>query len=163
MNKLVTIGVLSGLLSAPISSACNFTKEQDRLINLAASYGEAFGYQKTLAAIVVQESFVGRHVVRINPKDGLHGSYGITHVLLSTAMWLEGEKSQWQAKSTIAPRLIHDDIYALRLAVKKLDSIGTDKGWIHLWSAYNGGSLAYAEKIRKHIRKLEQCGYFNWG
>lgn len=160
MFKLIVWGASVALASS--AHACTFTKEQDRLINLAASYGEPFNYQKTLAAIVVQESFVGQYVVRVNPKDGKHGSYGITHIMLDTAMWLEGVQSSWKAKARIAPRLMKDDIYALTLAKKKLDSI--HKGdWMATWSKYNGGSKEYANKIKQHIRTLESCGYFDWG
>lgn len=138
---------------------CSFTPEQTRLIKLAASYGEPYNYQKTLAAIVVQESFVGEYVVRVNNKDGKYGSYGVTHILLSTAMWLEDEKNSWRAKTEILPKLMNDDIYSLRLSVKKLDSV--HKGdWLSTWNAYNGGGKVYGVKIRNHIRDLESCGFF---
>lgn len=143
------------------ASECNFTVEQDRLLHLAASYGEAFDYRKTLPAIVMQESFVWKYVIRVNPSDGNLGSYGITHILLDTAMWLEGIDSRWDALDVLTERLIKDDIYALQLAVRKLDSV--HKGdWMNTWSAYNGGSRKYAESIRDNIRLLERCGYFNW-
>lgn len=160
MKTLTAILALS--LSTPVlADDCKFTTEQDRLIKLAASYGESFGYRKTLPAIVMRESFVGSYVVRINPKDGKHGSYGITHILLSTAMWLEGEDNIWKAKSEIVDRLMTDDIYSLKLAVEKLDSV--NKGnWMSTWASYNGGSKKYAYKIRDNIRLLERCGYFNW-
>ena len=149
--------------SSLYATECNFTTEQDRLIKLASSYGEPFDLKKTLPAIVVQESFVGRYVVKINPQDGKLGSYGITHVLLETAMWLEGEKSSWRAKDVIAERLIKDDLYALQLAVKKLQSVQkSGKSWMQVWQSYNGNNPEYAKKIRSHIRHLESCGYFNW-
>lgn len=163
MIRLSLIALPLVLSSSVIASDCNLTKEQSRLIAKASSYGSAFGYEKTLAAIVMQESFVGSYVVRVNPKDGSHGSYGITHILLDTAMWLEGIESSWKAKSYIVPKLIKDDLYALGLAVRKLDSIHQGD-WIETWSAYNGGSYKYAISIRDNIRKLESCGYFsNWG
>lgn len=163
MKKAFLIAFTSVLSVSAIASNCNYTDEQSTLIKKAASYGSAFGYRKTLAAIVVQESFVGKYVIRINPKDGKHGSYGITHILLDTAMWLEGVESVWKAKDSIAELLIKDDLYALGLAVKKLDSV--HKGnWMKTWSAYNGGSYKYAVNIRDNVRKLESCGYFsNWG
>lgn len=160
MKTLSAILALS-LSTSVLADECKFTTEQDRLIKLAASYGESFGYRKTLPAIVIQEAFVGSYVVRINPKDGKHGSYGITHILLSTAMWLEGENNIWKAKSEIVDRLMTDDIYSLKLAVEKLDSVH-EGDWIGTWSAYNGGSVKYAEKIRDNIRLLERCNYFKW-
>ena len=154
---------ISGSKSFASQTQCNFTEEQSRLISKAASYGLSFGYKKTLAAIVVQESFVGKYVVRINPKDGEMGSYGITHILLETAMYLEGIDNKWYAKDVVVEELIKNDLYALGLAVKKLDSI--HKGdWMQTWSRYNGGSTKYANSIKNNIRKLEHCGYFSdWG
>lgn len=160
--KLLLACCLSVHITAQ-ASECIFTGEQERLLHLAASYGDAFNYRKTLPAIVMQESFVWKHVVRINPTDGKLGSYGITHILLDTAMWLEEVDSRWEALDKLTERLIKDDLYALQLAVKKLDSVhDPEKGWLSTWSAYNGGSRKYAESIRSNIRLLERCGYFNW-
>ena len=160
--KLILAGCLFVHLPTQ-ASECNFTVEQDRLLHLAASYGDSFNYRKTLPAIVMQESFVWKHVVRINPTDGKLGSYGITHILLDTAMWLEGVDSRWEALDRLTERLIKDDLYALQLAVKKLDSVhDPKKGWMNTFSMYNGGSRKYAESIRNNIRLLERCGYFNW-
>lgn len=161
MKKLlisVTIFLLSTISHA---SECRFTVEQDRLINLASSYGEIFNYRKTLPAIVMQESFVGSYIVRVNPNDGAHGSYGITHILLDTAMWLENEDNIWRAKDVIVKKLMTDDFYSLHLAVKKLNSLH-EGNWMETWSNYNGGSWKYANSIRDNIKLLESCGYFNW-
>ena len=165
MNRfaLCAILTLSVSKSFALQTECNFTEEQSRLINKAASYGSAFGYKKTLAAIVVKESFVGKYVVKINPKDGRMGSYGITHILLDTAMYLEGVSNKWYAKDVIVEELITNDLYALGLAVKKLDSVNRGN-WMQTWSKYNGGSTKYANSIKNNIRKLERCGYFSdWG
>ena len=156
---------LAFTLTAPTIALanCSFTAEQARLIRLAASYGEAHGYKKTLAAIVVQESFVGGYVVRVNSKDGKYGSYGITHINLETAMWLESENNSWRARAVLAPKLMVNDIYALSLSVKKLDSVNNGN-WLQTWSAYNGKNPEYGIKIKNHIRNLEKCGVFGgWG
>lgn len=151
---LLSVGAVS-------ASECTFTTEQDRVLKLAASYGEPFNYRKTLPAIVMQESFVGSYIVKVNPKDGKHGSYGLTHVLLSTAMWLEGETNIWKAKSEVVDRLMTDDLYSFKLAVKKLDSV--HKGnWMDTWSRYNGGSMKYANNIKNNVKLLERCGYFKF-
>lgn len=165
-TKKTLLGVIGVYLSASsYASECSFTVEQDRLLHLASSYGEPHDYRKTLPAIVMQESFVGKYIVRINPKDGKMGSYGITHVLLSTAMWLTGETNRWKAKDELVERLIKDDVFSLHLAVKKLDSVRSDS-WMNTWRNYNStsGGDTYANKIRNNIRLLERCGYFsNWG
>ena len=162
MKKFFLLLVIS-VLSSESFSRCGYTDEQASLIDKAASYGAAFGYSQTLSAIVVQESFVGSYIVRINPNDGSHGSYGVTHILLDTAMWLESKKNIWYAKDVIAEELIKNDLYAMGLAVKKLDSV--HKGnWMQTWSKYNGGSMVYAGKIRDNIKKLKSCGFFqSWG
>ena len=100
-------------------------------------------------------------MVRVNPSDGKLGSYGITHILLDTAMWLENVESRWEALDSLSERLMKDDIYALHLAVQKLNSVH-EGNWMNTWSAYNGGSRKYAESIRDNIRLLGRCGYFNW-
>jgi len=158
---LITSSILISSTSLASNQSCNFTTEQDRILKLAESYGKSFGYRKTLPAIVMQESFVGSYIVRVNNTDMPYGSYGITHIKLDTAMWLEGITSIWFAKDVTTMRLIFDDIYALRLAVKKLNSV--HKGnWRETWSKYNGGSKVYAQKIANHIKLLESCGYFKW-
>ena len=156
--KLLLLLLSVGSVNA---SECTFTTEQDRVLKLASSYGEPFDYRKTLPAIVMQESFVGSYIVKINPKDGKYGSYGLTHILLSTAMWLEGETNIWRAKSEIVDRLIKDDLYSFKLAVNKLNSV--HKGdWMDTWGRYNGNSQVYDGEILSNIKLLESCGYFNW-
>lgn len=162
-KKYLSVALLSTLFSAPAISDCGFTPEQTRILRTAESVGMPFDYRKTLPAIVIQESFVGRYVVRANPNDKPNGSYGVTQIKLETGMWLTGEDNLWKAKAELLPRLIKDDIYALTLAVKKLESV--NKGnWIETWEDYNGGSHkeAYARNIRKHIRTLEKCDFFDW-
>lgn len=165
MSKLLLLCAI--LCSQFAQGSCNYTQEQSRLIKLAASYGLPYNYSKTLAAIVVNESFVGKYVVRINNKDMPYGSYGVTQVKLDTAMYLLDVKSSWYALQSVAPKLITDDVYALGLAVKKLESIKhIDNGnWRKLWANYNGGKhkITYSNNIVKTIIKLDKCGYFKWG
>lgn len=71
-------------------------------------------------------------------------------------------KNSWYAKQYIAPKLINDNVYALGLAVKKLDSVNVST-WRERWNKYNGKTTTYAPKIIKHMRRLESCGYFKWG
>ena len=155
--------LLTTLLVTPAvkASSCNFTEEQSRLLNLAYDYGAPYAFEQTLPAIVMQESFVGDKVIKVNPDDGALGSYGITHVLLETGMWLEGKEfSRWEALE-LAEELVDDDLRALELAVKKLQSV--HKGdYFRTWKDYNHSKYGYkyAVAISKNMKILKHCGYF---
>lgn len=146
------------------AASCNFTKEQDELLNLAISWGSPFDFEQTLPAIVMQESFVGDKVVRINPSDGALGSYGVTHILLETGMWLEGKEfNRWEALE-LGEELIFNDAKAMELAIMKLQSV--HKGnFVNTWRNYNHSKYGgeYANSIKENIRTLKSCGYFSWG
>lgn len=149
------------LLAEPLhASQCrSMTVEQERAVQMAYVVGSPVDLGYTLAAITIQESFVGDYIVKANPKDGEHGSYGLTHVLLSTAMWLEGEESIWKAKQDILPKLLTDDLYAFKMSLMKLNTYKGDD-WKGRVKAYNGrGALAekYYKNIVKHVKMLKNC------
>lgn len=158
--------LLTTLLATSLSNAasCDFTEEQDKLLNLAISWGAPFDFEQTLPAIVMQESFVGDKVVKVNPDDGALGSYGVTHILLETGMWLEDKEfTRWEALE-LAEQLINDDDKAMELAVMKLQSV--HKGnFFETWKNYNHSEYGgkYAVAVKENIRTLRECGYFNWG
>ena len=145
---------------AEVKASCpNHTTEQQELIKQAYYVGLPYDLAYTLSAIVVRESFVGPYIIRVNSGDGKYGSYGVTHIELETAMWLEGYTNSWQAKQDLVPKLISDDHYAMHLALNKLRK-DKSKGWMVMWSRYNGsGSKArqYAEGIKKNIKILKDC------
>ena len=170
----IALGQVSyaGGVTAP---ACRvYTPEQEYVLGMSAFKGSQHDLSLTLAAIVQQESFVGPYIVRENPndnylakrKDGtkysIRGSYGITHVLLATAMWLEGEHNLWRARATIVPELINNDEYAIELAIKKLQSVEREgQTWRQLVAKYNGAGEAaekYATKIAEHVKEFRRCG-----
>ena len=158
---LMVVVVVGAIIVAEDSEACpTFTPEQEDLLVKAHEYGKEYGYEYTLPAIVWKESFVGNFIVRINPKDGKHGSYGITHILLETAMYFESVDSSWMAKDYIVMRLMTDDEYALELAVIKLESIETTS-WLTKWMRYNGNNPAYGDDILLRIESLRDCGVFD--
>lgn len=142
----------------------NYSPNQISALHTAYSVGEPYELGLTLAAIVQQESFVGNHIIRLNSKDGKYGSYGITHINLETAMWLEGEKNSWIARAKVAPRLVVDDLYAMELALRKLETVES-LGWQDMVRSYNGSvrsskTLDYLNNIRKHIHQFKTCGVF---
>ena len=162
IKVILLVLVIFGAWAAEKSyGACrDFTPEQQDALDLAHEYGKEYNLEWTLPAIVWKESFVGPYIIRINPNDGKHGSYGVTHILLETAMYFEGIESSWKAKAVIAPRLMSDDEYALAKAVEKLESIETTS-YMTKWMRYNGGNPEYAEAIYRNVRDLQDCGYFD--
>jgi hypothetical protein len=121
----------------------------------------------TLAGIIQQESFVGSHIVRVNPADGNGGSWGVTQIQLETAMWITGEDNMWRAKAKLVPVLLNHDAVALSMALEKLKSVkltlGTRFTWKRLWAGYNGSGKAaekYAGKIQDKVKLLQKCFVF---
>lgn len=155
--------VVAGIVE--VRACPRYTTEQQHLISKAYVKGLPHDLGYTLASIVIQESFVGANIVRVNNKDGDYGSYGLTHIELRTAMWLEGYTNSWRAKQDLVPKLISDDDYAMGLAITKLLK-NKHKGWLGMWSSYNGGgvkAIAYGSKIKNHISKLKGCYHLKVG
>ena len=163
MRLLILMFTLS-LSTQSMARVCrNYTPEQMGALTLAYSVGKPHSLQYTLMAIVERESFVGDHIIRVNSKDGKYGSYGISHINLETAMWVEGVKNQWQARAEISPRLIVDDLYSLNLSLRKLEA-NANLGWTDMVRSYNGSvrspkTLDYLNGIRENIKKYKDC----WG
>lgn len=159
MHKIY-ISLLLLFYSAAWADTCPVhTPEQRELIELAYTEGQPHDLGYTLASIVIQESFVGSYVVRLNPKDGKHGSYGLTHINLSTAMWLEGYTNSWQAKQDLVPRLMVDDVFSLQLSISKL-KLSEGLPWRVRWAKYNGSgpkAVEYSQKIARLVIMLKTC------
>lgn len=152
------------LCSGVFANKCDipFTPEQNALLHLSYAVGEPHDLGYTMAALTWKESFVGRHIVRINPSDGAHGSYGVTHILLTTAMYLTDVDSTWEAKAELAPRLMRDDIYTLHLSLRYLLNF-SDRPYRKMVEKYNGsGKMAeeYADAVIKKVHVLQECKYF---
>lgn len=146
---LCTINYAYGQISCP-----NYTEEQQKLIYKAYNFGYGRGYEITLPAIVVQESFVGDKIVRYNPSDP---STGITQIQFKTLQHLSG-LSHYEA-AIEAERLVHDDRLAMYYAVLKLDTVKTQSFW-YKWKRYNGTGIRaeqYANKIQKITKQLQYC------
>lgn len=141
-----------------------FSHEQDILIRKAFAIGNEDDLGYSLAAIVWRESIVGRYIVRVNGPDGSLGSFGVAHMQLATAMWLEGVNSRWEAKATLAPKMINDDVYALTLSRNYLKS-HLDLGWRQALARYNGkgpAARAYGQDIVKKVKVLQRCLDKTW-
>lgn len=135
-----------------------FTPEQEELIHTAyyKGYSKDLGY--TLASIVWQESFVANRIIKMNT-NGSNNSFGITHIELSTAMWLLDVKSHLQARDEIFMRLVTDDDFALDLALMKLHTL-RKFSWRRMVGFYNGINSDYGEKIIAKVTMLRFCYKF---
>lgn len=165
--KLFTIFILIFGFNLTNASECRkYTQEQENLLHLAYEVGSHYDLGLTLAAIVQKESFVGDYIIRVNSQDGKYGSYGVTHILLETGMDLLGMKSSWEARATLVPRLINDDLFAMRMAIKKLLSVKTGESnidWRNMVSRYNGGGPAarkYGNTVVGIVKSFKKCDTF---
>lgn len=161
LKSLIVGSMLAGNVQA--IECREYTDEQMAVLKAAYEYGKPYDYALSLSSIVKQESFVGKHIVRINEKDGEFGSYGVSHISLKTAMWLEGVDNVWEAKAMLVPMLILSDEYSFKLAMAKLNTV-KKFGWEESIARYNGAGAAamiYKEKIKSHIREFQACEVFD--
>ena len=147
-----------------------FTKEQEKILRMAYEVGKPHDLGWSVAAITWQEGFVGKYIVRLNPKDGKEGSYGVTHILLTTAMSVTKEKNVWRAKAEIVPKLMNHDKYAITMSKDILaEAQPRFKDYKKLWAYYNGGdknytspqAVEYSDKIGNKVKYLQQCFNMN--
>lgn len=144
-----------------------FTPEQWAILYSAYEVGSKDDLGYTLAAIIQQESFVGHRVIRLSPQDGVRGSYGVSHMQITTAMELLGVTNHWEAMADLAPYLIRDDAFAIQLAYVYLHKLHKlFKGnWQKTIRGYNGGpggvdneaTLAYYNSVRSKVKYLQKC------
>lgn len=160
MKKILTVLAILGCISDVAATQCReYTEEQETLLNLAYHKGLPYDYAYTLAAIVQEEAFVGKRVIRINPLDK-GGAYGVTQITLKTARDLTGA-GHWEGRK-IAEELVKDDQFAMDMGIRKLMSVRT-RNFLKLWERYNGrgkAAVAYAKRVRGHVRQLKACHYF---
>ncbi|WYW02603.1 hypothetical protein Peetri_00015 [Pseudomonas phage vB_PpuM-Peetri] len=170
---LVCMLTLQGQAHADYDTkACNvsFTEEQERILGSAHQVGSPVNFGVTLQAIAWKESFVGDKVVRANPTDGRYGSYGITHVQLSTGAWMLDQKPTKPFRTGLRNDLVTDDSYALQFAAaylvhtetiaKKITRDG-NRQWRATVASYNGsGAQArrYVEDVADKVSYLKSCG-----
>jgi hypothetical protein len=143
-----------------------FTAEQWAILYSAYEVGSKDDLGYTLASIAWQEGFVGNRIVRLAPKDGDRGSYSVMHIQLTTAMELLGMTNHWEAMADLAPYMIRDDVFAIKLAHKYLNKNRKQtKTWKELVRSYNGGiggvdkdsTLVYYESVRNKVNYLKSC------
>lgn len=157
---LVMVLALMAFENVKASEQCEgFTDEQRYYLWMAKAIGDEHDLGHTLAAIVWRESFVGQFVVKINESDGDYGSYGITHMMLSTAMSLLGYDNVWKAKEELIPKFINDDVYAMGMSLGYLKR-HEYLGWRGMIARYNGAGPAaqdYMTDVVSKVAVLETC------
>lgn len=145
------------------ASCPTFTEEQYSYLYSAYNYGmeNSKDWEYALAAIVWQESFISGYVIKTNTLAGSR-SFGITHIEVSTAKYLEGVDSEYYARAKIIPRLMMDDEYAYNLAVAKLEDV-KHSDTTKTFTNYNGNvkGNTYGSKIVEKINILKTCNVFS--
>jgi hypothetical protein len=159
MKTLIAI-VLLITSAATAANECKLRLTQSQRTTLFVAIAHAYnsGYRESIAAIIMQESFVGDKIIKINFRDGNFGSFGITHINLDTALYLYKENGRNYAPAIMAQRLIEDDFFAIDTAILKLKSVRNGRTWVQTWNAYNGNDKTYGLLIRDNIIKLRNCG-----
>lgn len=158
----VLVGLLVIVETSRAQDCPSFTPEQEELMQLACAIGRADDWCYTLAALIEEESFVGDYVVRINPKDGKHGSYGVGSVQLIYAMEYYGVDSSWQGKAELVPLMLNNDMAAITVAYWHLMKYN-HRSWFDMVKQYNGSgprAEAYAIRVTTFANLLMECNYF---
>ena len=188
---VVMIVLFFNATGAFASESCRaYTDEQRGILELSYRFGEDIGLGYTLAAIAQNESFYGKYVTRINPRDVNRrylrqtvvpaGSYGITHILLSTAILLDGgdptnTNDVLKALQYTTLRLQKNDDEALFYSYRKLQEVKryyfgkgaprTTADWHKMWAGYNSYRVhdgkIYADRIAKIVSSFIRCKTLN--
>lgn len=160
MSAVVAVVFVLVMAEHVQASECpTFTHEQEIALRKAHAIGSYDDWGYTLAGIVWKEAIVGKHLIRVNGPDGGLGSFGLGHMQLTTAMFLVGMTNRWEAKATLAPRMINDDVFALELSLKYLVR-HQDLGWREMITKYNGAgeeAMMYSEDVVQRVMTLQRC------
>lgn len=137
----------------------DFTDEQRYLLDMAHIIGKSHDWGYTLAAITYQESFWGDEVRLSNVNDGDYGSYGPTHVQISTALWLLGWEDTEERRALVKYHLLNTPSFGMDLSLM-LIMLYEDRGWHGMIMKHNGRgerAVRYADSVIERVRVLERC------
>lgn len=156
----------------------NFTQEQLDVLTIAIDVGGRYDadlyevindhVRYTTMAIVTRESFVGDYIIRQNPRDGSSGSFGVMHVLATTAFdRILDMGYTWHNRHLFETdwivTMLTNDREAIKAGVFVLKELIIQHG--SLWAgvrAYNGAGVSadrYLIDVRYRVNKLIECGY----
>ncbi len=111
MLKKLLFYILCFLIPPNLSNA--FTNEQLQILEYVNKHGGY--YKKDIAAIIIQESFVGNKVKRTGDNNK---AYGIGQMHLPTAKHILTVNNKPYKKQEIKNKLLTDDEYAVKMVVK---------------------------------------------
>lgn len=143
-------------------SAYKFNNNQKKVLNISYALGKRHGLGFSLAAIAWRESSAGEYLMNLNDP-----SFGVYHILLKTAKKRTGIKGLKSNK--LAYALTTNIRLSASFAIKELNFWkktlkGSNRNWINVWSAYNGGfnykkkiPQSYGKDIKKKVDWLATC------
>lgn len=176
MKKFLLIALVL-FTSSAFAKECSYKKQFDEeqwyTIRSAYIAGWYVDMKWSLAAIAIQESSAGKHLINHKTKD-----YGVFQSNLKTAM---KRLQRWEKAGRdfgmydvsdpehVKILLLNNTDIAMSLAIEELTfwKAVRNSNWEQMWASYNGGhymgqdwqrySENYAANIKKIIRKLQTC------
>lgn len=151
MRHIVVLLLVLGSLFANTEKALydeltKLTQQQKYIMYESYILGAEHDLGYTLAAIAWKESKFGLWI--INLADGKHGSFGVYHILLESAMFRNGvsDSSSWY-KSRLAEKLMIDLNFAANEALSELlywkkKWSRLDRVWSRTVASYNRGNAS---------------------
>ena len=161
---IVVVLFMTALLFSAVSAAdpCKpveaLSDKQVQTLYQSYNYGVRYDMGLTLAAIAWKESNAGLYLINISDP-----SFGVHHILLTTAMKRSNTKDTSYHKNMLASSLLAHDVSA-SYAIKEIKYwFKYHKGdWFKVWSSYNAGfnikaGVKYAESIQKKVNLIKRC------
>lgn len=165
MNKIISVILLlilaiSTSMVAADNTYSDLTLQQKALLKKAHAYGEEFDLGYSMAAIMWQESFVGKKIVPFNIDDP---SGGYWHKHIDYLLREENKRINSITRNFALLELIQNMDYAAAIAICDIEMWYVEfgeQGWLRVWAAYNGGysnskaSQTYAQEVKEKINIL---------
>lgn len=155
------------------TTRCNihFTEKQVEILELARSVGYIKNLEWELPAIAMQESFVGKSVVRHREVSAHDTSYGITHFKPSTATYVASKRKLYPIVPSEVKLLLEShtgDVLSLHLTLEYL-TWKRERGysWDRMIGSYNAGKYwnhsmgrHYVSSVVNNMKYLQNCVAF---
>ena len=136
----------------------DLSRKQVQTLYQSYNYGVEYDMGLTLAAIAWQESNAGLYPINISDP-----SFGVHHILLTTAMKRSDIKNTGYHRNMLAASLLDHDVSA-SYAIKEIKYwFGYHRSdWYKVWASYNAGhnykaGVSYANKIREKVKLIKDC------
>lgn len=165
MKTSLSLGLALMTTTALAAGTCRtgYDDEQRWLLEAAYAMGAPHGFGAELAGLIERESFdcrPGERVCRENPEDGDYGSYGVTQVQVSTALWMLGWENDEHNRAELRRVLTTCDTCALEFGLEYL-LMWQERGTRGALAKYNGRGAAaqeYAQDVLERAKRLKRCG-----